>query len=95
MLCPQFWATGNHRAYRRAVYLQLAVSWYEAAVNQLSICTVGLTAHHNSLFYTFVRCGELLNIKCVPISSTNSVRKISHSKKISAWCSHKCAHVFT
>jgi len=52
--CPRFWTIGDHWAYQCAVHPQLAVSWYEAAVNQLSICIVGLTAHHNSLFYAFV-----------------------------------------
>ena len=36
------------------VYLQLAVSWYEAAIKRLSICIISLIAHHNSLFYAFV-----------------------------------------
>ena len=36
------------------VSVQLSASWYEAAVNQLSICIVGLITHHNFLFYAFL-----------------------------------------
>ena len=36
------------------VYLQLAVSLYEATIKQLSSCIIRLISHHNSLFYAFI-----------------------------------------
>jgi hypothetical protein len=47
--------------YHCAVYLQLAASWYEAAVKQLSIYIVSLITRHNSVFYTFTVIVSVVN----------------------------------